>query len=147
MLVVLSVFSLGLLGLIVYFAVSSKSSGLLKKCAIIALCLIGVSLIVCGFFIIRGPGEDPAVMPLPVLPGSPAPEKRGNLADLIILLVMLAIVGFVILLAVKRKPKKDEPVKISPASAVFQDSDDLELDLGDGSKKKNLDDSFDIEIE
>ena len=147
MIVALSILSLGLLGVIIYFAVSPKSSRLLKLVAIIALAVIGLSLLICGFFIIRGPSQDPAAVPFPVFADTPAPERKGNIADLIILAVLIVVVSLVILVAMKKNPKKPEPVKKPVVSSVFQDSDDLDIDLGDGSNKKEDADSFDIEIE
>ena len=145
MIVVLSILSLGLLGVIIYFAISPKSSRLLKMAAIIALAVIGLSLIVCGFFIIRGPGQDPAAVPFPVLVDTPAPERKTNIVDLVILAILIIIVSLVILMAVRKKPKKAVPVKKITETSVFQDSDELDIDLDGGSGKN--DDNFDIEIE
>jgi len=147
MIVILSILSLGLLGFIIYIAISHKSSRRLRIAAIIALSVIGLSLIVCGFFIIRGPSQDPAAVPFPVFADTHAPERKTNIADLIILAVLIVVVTLVILKAMKKKPKKAEPVKKAVEPSVFQDSDDLDIDLNDGSGKNDDDNSFDIEIE
>ena len=146
MIVVLTILSLGLLGVIIYFAISPKSSRILKISAIAALSVIGISLLVCGILIIRGPSQDPAAVPFPVLADTPAPARKNNLADIIILAVMLLIVGFVIILAIRQKPKKAEAVKKPSGAPAFQDGEDLDIDLGDAPEKKENDDSFDIEI-
>ena len=146
MLVVGIILSLGLLGLIIYFAISRKSSRRLKFAAIIALACIGVSLIICGYFIIRGPGADKAALPFPALVDGPAPVKQRNIADLIILAVLVAVVGVVIFISLRDKRKKAEPAK-RKAEPVFQESDDLDIEIAESPVNNNSEDSFDIELE
>ena len=147
MIIVLSILSVALLGVIIYFAISPKSSRLLRMAAIIALSVIGLSLLICGFFIIRGPAQDPQAVPFPVLADTQAPERKGHIADLIILAVLIAVVSFVIFMATRKKPGKAQPAAKTAVSSVFQDGDDLGIDLNDEPGEKENDESFDIKIE
>ena len=148
--VVLIILSLGLLGVIIYFAVSPKSSRLLKLSALIALGVIGLSIAICVIFLIKGPSQDPAAISLPVFQDTPtAPAKKGNVpAVLFFVAVLLGIVGLIVI-AVRREKKTDtgETVKKSTAEELFQDDDGvLDMTFKDESEKKDHDDNFDIDI-
>jgi len=160
--VVLIILSLGLLGLIIYFAVSPKSSRLLRIAALIALGIIGLSIIIAGFFLIRGPVEPEVVIPFPVFEdASPQPVKNTNLIVTIIflaaLLLILGATTYISLKGQKDKPKEQDKKDTSsgdnldlfgPAGVSmrnndpgFADSDELDKVLNDD------DESFDIDID
>ena len=115
MLVVGIIFSIGLLGVIIYLAVSPKSSKLLRLSAIIALGLICLSILICGIVIIKGPAADPMEIPLPVFQDSASPVKKDkHILDIVILAVLLAALSLVIAKALKDQRKKAEnPLKPS----------------------------------
>ena len=144
--IVLVILSAGLLGLIIYFAVSPKSSKLVKKSALIALALIGISIGVCVFFLVKGPGQDPAAISLPVFQDTPTTQARkANVPAIVILiLVLLAIAGLIVVGIKRDKRDSHAPVSESKAPPAFNDSEELEL--GDESLMKDDDDSFDIDI-
>ena len=88
--VVLVILSVGLLGLIIYFAVSPKSSRLLRLTALVALVLIGLSLGICGIFLIKGPGETKEFIPL-VLQESQPQAKSSNTGAIITFFIVFPI--------------------------------------------------------
>ena len=149
MIVVLIILSLGLLGVIIYFAVSPNSSRLLRLSAIIALGAIGLALIICGIIILIGPGEDEDIISFPVFPDiSPPTKKINNVSDIIILVVFLALISFVVYRAVKEQKKTPAATaKKAEKSPIFQDSDELDIDeLSKGTEEKDDEESFDIEL-
>ena len=110
MLIVSAIFSVGLLGVIIYFAVSPKSSKLLKYSAIIALVLIGISLVICGIFLIKGPAEGSGIIPLAILPDAAPQVKRSfNVADILIIMAMLTVLVLVIIKALRDQKKAQKP--------------------------------------
>jgi flagellar basal body-associated protein FliL len=120
LIIVLSILSVGLLGLIVFFFFSKKSSRGLKRAALGALIAIGLSLGVCGFFIIQGPAvtEADLYMP-PVVVTDKTPVKGANVLGLLIFLVILvALLGVIIFLGMRDQRKK----AVEEAIAGFDDS-------------------------
>ena len=111
--IVLAIFSLGLLGMIIFFAFSPKSSRLLRRAAFIALALIALSLVIGGLFLVFAPGETPGVVPLPFLPEAPpaAPESGIALEVIVFLLLFLIVMGIIIGLAHRDQHKKDKKMK------------------------------------
>jgi len=142
MLIVGIIFSVGLCGAIIYFAISPKSSKLLRLTAIVALGLIIVSLLVSGFFIIRGPSEDPGVITLPVFQDS-APKVKSNfrVTDLLIILAILSVLGLVIVKALKDQKKAQEKEAKTEKSLDISD-DVLEEKVLDQEIEE---DSFDLD--
>jgi hypothetical protein len=121
LIIVLSVLSLGLLGLIVFFFFSKKSSPVLKRAALGALIAIGISLGVCGFIVIRGPAVSEAELYLPVVTVTDQPAVKGaNIPGLLVFLVILAALLGVIIFAGMRDQKKKA---VDEAIAGFDDSD------------------------
>ncbi|MDR2094687.1 MAG: hypothetical protein LBP76_04110 [Treponema sp.] len=120
LIIVLSVLSIGLLGLIVFFFFSKKSSRSLKRAALAALIVIGISLAVCGFFIIRGPGVSEAELYLPVTTVVDEPPVKGvNILSLLIFLVILtALLGVIIFIGMRDQRRK----AVEEAIAGFDDS-------------------------
>ena len=142
--IVLAILSVGLLGLIIYFAASPKSSRLLKITAFGALGLIGLSLVVCGIFLIKGPSESPELIPLPVFQEAQPPAKSSNtLATVVVFLVFLIVMTMIIFLALRQQKKKGtKTTEDAEKSPVFSAADELEFEESD----KKEEDSFDIEI-
>jgi len=109
----LIILSAGLLGLIIYFAVSRKSSRHLKLAAFIALGLIVLALVVAGFFLIAGPGESAHEIPLPVFQEGTVPVEDSNIVEVVIFLVIfLLILGFIIASALRKQRKKEGEGKV-----------------------------------
>ena len=150
MLVFLAIVSVGLLGLIVYFAISPKSSRLLRLAAIIALGAICLSLAVCGIIIFIGPSEDTSAIPLSVFADITVPaEQKTNVLEIVIILALMIGLGLVMAKAYKDQQKQAGKAKKAAASPVFSSSDDLD-DLEMGTPKKDddeFDDSFDLGLE
>ena len=146
--VVMAIFSAGLLGLIIYFAFSPKSSRLLRRVAIIALVLIGLSLGICSIFLIMGPSKDPGDIPLPPFLNTPkAPAKKGNLIEILIFLVILALIMALITVLVRRDHrKKAEEAKKPKPQPAFQRNDKPNAEP-EKVEEKNDDDSFDLGLD
>ena len=144
--VVLIILSVGLLGLIIYFAVSPKSSKLLKMSALIALGLIVISIGVCVFLLIKGPSSDPAAISLPVFQDTPTmPAKRTNVPAIVIFILILVAISGLILVGIKRdRHESNEPASESKPPSAFSDNNDL--GLGDEPAMKDDDDSFNIDL-
>jgi len=147
--VVLIILSMGLLGLIIYFAVSPKSSKLLRISAFAALGLIGISIGVCVVLLIKGPGQDPAAIALPVFQDTPTmPASKTNVPAIIVfIVVLLAILGLIIFGVRKDQRRPIEQESAEPPPPAFPDSSDLELGDEPMMTDDNVDDdSFDIDI-
>lgn len=99
--------------MIIYFAVSSKSSRPLRLAAFAALALIAIAIAVSGVVLIIGPGEGPEIIPFPFLPDTDAPPaENGNTGAVIIfMLVFLLILGLVIWLHHREQRKKEDKSK------------------------------------
>jgi len=144
--VVLGIISFVLLGIIIYFVVSPKSSRLLRMTAIIALSLIGLAVGVCGVFLLRGPAEVETEIPLPFLTDAePRPKTKTNVG-----VVIGYFVAFVIIFALvaysskKERERKHEPAKKAVRKQDFQVVDEGELDIGN---ELGDDESFDIGLD
>jgi len=144
--VVLAIISLVLLGVIIYFVVSPKSSHLLRLSAIIALALIGLAVGVCGVFLLKGPAEVKAEIPLPFLTeAEPKPKSKTNIGVIIgYFAVFVIIFGLVAYSSKKEKGRKFEPEKKVVRNQDFQVVDDNALDIGNELKD---DESFDIGLD
>jgi len=145
--VFLGIISVILLGVIIYFLVSPKSSRLLRISSIIALSLIGLAIGVCGIFLIKGPAKVETDIPLPFLTdATPKPQKKINVGVIIGYFAVFAIIfGLVAYTSKKEKEKKQMPVKKPERKQAFKIADDNELDIGNNSTAD--DDSFDIGID
>ena len=133
-----------LLGVIIYFVVSPKSSRLHRLAGIIALGLIGLTIGICGIFLIRGPSETAEFVPLPfILDSDPPPPKKGNVAMIItFILAFLFIAGLVVMSALKEKKQPVEKRRKTDDSKVFQDHDELEIEPAPEEEE-----SFDIGLD
>jgi cbb3-type cytochrome oxidase subunit 3 len=121
LIIVLSVLSLGLLGLIVFFFFSKKSPPALKRAALGALAAIALSLGVCGFFVIRGPSAPEAELYLPLVTATDQPSAKGAGIPglLVFLVILLALLGVIIFAGMRDQKKK----AIDEAVAGFDESD------------------------
>ena len=106
--VVLIILSAGLLGLIIYFAVSRKSSRHLKLAAFIALGLIALAVAVAGFFLVSGTGESAYQIPLPAFQEGTAQGEDSNIMEVVIFfLIFVLILGLIIASNLRKQRKKE----------------------------------------
>jgi membrane associated rhomboid family serine protease len=96
---VLIILSAGLLGLIVYFAFSPKSSRTLKLSALAALGLIALAVGICSVFLIKGPADNTEEILLPVFQGAAPAEKKDSSPIFVFLIILSLILGLIIFLA------------------------------------------------
>jgi hypothetical protein len=110
MLFVIIPLSLVLLGLIVYYALSPRSSRILRFSALGALGAIMLSIVICVIVIFAGTGgNDEPVMPdfFAAEPLQPAP--RANFFVLFLLaLFLLAFLGIVIFIAMRERRRGEK---------------------------------------
>lgn len=141
------ILSAGLLGVIVFFAVSPKSSRLVRLVAIVALGLIGLTIGICGFFLIRGPAESKEDIPLPVFQdASPQPVRNNNVIVMLVFFVILMLVlGASILISLRDQKKKAAKEAKAPASPVFSKESSFIDEPVEGPAFDDNDESFDIE--
>ena len=144
MLVFSGILSFCLLGVIVYFAISPKSSRLLRLVAIIALGVITLTILICGIIIIKGPGEEVELIPILPDPGAVPVKKENRAVGIVILLVFLAVLALIILKAYKDQKKQLLKEKKNTAPQLFDNSDDLDDLYTEANEKKDDDDSFDL---
>jgi hypothetical protein len=148
MLIVGGIFSVALLGVIIYYAVSPKSPRRLRLAAILALGLIALAIGVCSIILIKGPTEKVAEIPFPVFPDAPKePPKKGNIIEVLVFLAVMLFIMSLIIVLVRRDHKKKGETDVKPQkSSVFQDDDSLD-DMGLGTESPvgiEDDESFDI---
>ena len=138
------ILSLGLLGLIIYFAFSNKSSRILKLSAIGALALICLALIVCGFILIFGGGSDEDQITLPVFAdAAPQQERAAGPMDIILLLVFLFGLAIVIYVAMKREKERKKAMTPSLSNVPLKFTRDPAKK--DDSADSAEDDAFDFD--
>jgi heme A synthase len=110
MLFVIIPLSVILLGVIVYFALSPRSSKSLRLAALIALGAIMLSIVICGIIIFAGLGaaaKEP-VMPDFLAPEAPAPAPQGNWFALFLLAIfLLAFMGVVAFLSMRERKRRE----------------------------------------
>ena len=131
MIVVLILFSLGLLGLIIYYAVSPKSSRLLKLASTIALGLIGIAIIVCAIIIIIGPKEDPNAVLLPFITeesGQTPTSRVTNFMDIIIFLVLFGLISLVIARSMKQQKKMAQLAAQKPVKQKVVQQEEIPME-------------------
>ncbi|MDR0399585.1 MAG: hypothetical protein LBH51_01405 [Treponema sp.] len=106
MLFVLIPLSAALMGLIVYFALSPKSSKILRTIALGALGLIILSVLVCGVIIFMGLGaaaKEP-VMPDFLAAEAPPPAPQANFFAVFLLAVFLLVfLGVAVILSLRER--------------------------------------------
>jgi len=143
MLVVLAILSVALLGLIIYFAVSSRSSRLLKLSALIALGLIGLSVLICGVFLFIGPSQKASDLVLPAFLEEGPKARSGNLMALVVFLItVLFIVSLIIFIPMREKRKKERSIKKTGKGLILPDDEDLDME----EPEEKEEESFDIDF-
>jgi hypothetical protein len=147
--ILLAILSAGLLGFIIFFAVSPKSSRLLKISALIALGLIALSVGVCGLILIKGSGKAVEAIPLPVFQDTPVdPAKKTNMAAIVsFIIVFLFILGMVVVVTLRDKKILTGETKKTDKPSVFQRSGELAGLEVNGTKADTEEDSFDLGLD
>ena len=105
---------IGLFALIVYFAVSKKSSLFIRWTAIMALIIIGISVIVCLFIIFGEPAA--VVVKGPVVNVIPEEEviaiKKGDPLPLFIFaIILLLFIALIVYIALREQYRTREKTK------------------------------------
>jgi len=99
-----------LLAFIVHFALSKKSSLFIRWTAIMALILIGISMVICLFIIFSEPGivavKGPDIKFLPENEVVAVVEKSINVPLLIVVALMLFLIAFTVYHAVKEQQRQ-----------------------------------------
>jgi formate hydrogenlyase subunit 3/multisubunit Na+/H+ antiporter MnhD subunit len=109
---------------IFYFAVSKRSSPMVKRLAVIALILAAITLVVSVVLIVTAPPQEveagPAALPFPVKPV--APVQKVNWQELMVF-ALLFILVLVFLFAFSRRnvPAKNEREDDSYPDAPYSD--------------------------
>jgi cytochrome bd-type quinol oxidase subunit 1 len=108
------IFPVPLVALISYFALSRRSSPLIKRTALAALILIGLSILTSLFVIFRELSGK-AVAVFEDIPAEPASPQSGNISAAVIfgifILLFLAMIVFLTLRESRRFPKQEEKPK------------------------------------
>jgi len=144
--VVLGIISFALLGVIIYFMVSPKSSHLLKMSAMGALALIGLAVAVCGVFLLRGPAKVETEIYLPFLTDAePKQQNKTNTGVIAGYFAAVAIIiGLLAYYSKREKERKNKSEKKAVRAQNFQAADESALDI---NEELNDDESFDIGID
>jgi hypothetical protein len=110
MLFVIIPLSIVLLGVIIYLALSPKSSKMVRLAALCALGAIMISVIICVIIIFAGLGgvEEEPVMPdfLAVEP-PPAPPQGNFVAIFLLAIFMLAFLGIIVFLSMRERKRQE----------------------------------------
>lgn len=147
--VVLIILSVILLGAIIRFALSPKSSRPLKLAALGALILIGLAIGICAVILLRGPKDDQVNVPLAVLmETAPTPERNTNLPAIIgFLAVFLVLLALIIYSAQRSRLKQeDEPAKTVVRKKVSLSSILPPKKEPEEKKPDSEEDSFELDI-
>jgi heme/copper-type cytochrome/quinol oxidase subunit 4 len=115
MLIVGIIFSIGLLGVIAFLALSKKSDKLIKKLAFFALILIGVSIVLSTAIVIifAKPPEEPIEFQIPglMVPQPKTSDSSNNIMVLIFAIVLVLFLAMIIYLSLKEQKKKNISAK------------------------------------
>jgi cbb3-type cytochrome oxidase subunit 3 len=106
--VVFVLVSVSVLGLIVYFAFSPRSSAALRRAALIALAVIGLSLGTSAVLILlfSQSSAGPGMVYSEAEPVEVVPSKNADLTVILVMLgVLLLFVGLIIFLALRDRKK------------------------------------------
>jgi hypothetical protein len=116
MLIVAGLFSVILVAVIAYLALSKTSTRPVRIAATIALCIVGATIVACSLFLVvvflGGSGEgkgasDPDLPPVPVV------DKRGDIIGVVIFaLILVVFIGVIIILSMREQKRlKAEKLK------------------------------------
>ncbi|MDR3172384.1 MAG: hypothetical protein LBU17_12325 [Treponema sp.] len=104
---ILLLFPIALFVLIVYFALSRKSSPLLRRVALIVLIIIGFSIILSLCIILSEPAASPRPVIADLPPDKPVQPQQNNLLFLVVFsiffLLFIAIVAYISIRDQRRK--------------------------------------------
>ena len=150
--VVLIIISVVLLGVIINYAFSRKSSRILRLAALGALGLIALSLGIASIIIATsGSNDDTEEDHLPIFLDLPqeAPQK-SNFVEIITFLVFLTvIIALIIVIAYKDRKMKQAEAKKPGASPMFSNvgkHEDLDIKAEEPPVKAKEDDGFDLDL-
>ena len=151
--VILAIISVGFLGVIINYAVSSKSSRFLKLAAMLALGLIVLSLGVASIILATGvfrQNKTNEEAHLPIFLNAPAPpSNRGNIVQIVIFLVFFALIlGVLSVIAYRdHKQKQNEVTKVDHSKIFPDGAEDLKEKTEEPSDKpKSDDDPFSLNL-
>jgi hypothetical protein len=102
------ILSLGILAAMIYLALSKKSGRFIRRAAVIALIIIGISLVISVVILLGGSfgSSKPVMGDIPVKPASPANTDVGYVITfLIMLLLLLGLIAFVSIREKKQRGK------------------------------------------
>jgi ABC-type Fe3+ transport system permease subunit len=103
---------LGVFLLIAYFALSKRSSPLLRKTAIITLILLVLAVVICLLLIVNRPPEEPeAVLPVIVPQEAPAKPPKINWGALIAVILFFLGIVLAAILRERRKSLKNNSLE------------------------------------
>jgi cbb3-type cytochrome oxidase subunit 3 len=98
-----------LLGVIIYFALSPKSSKILRTAALGALGAIILSIVICVIIILTGTGSAAEEPVMPDFFAEEAPPAPGNFLVLFLLAVfLLAFLGGVVFLSLRERKRQQD---------------------------------------
>jgi heme A synthase len=103
--------ALGFLGVIIYFALSKKSSRIVRRAALIALGVVILSVLVCGIIVVLslgGGGKEPAMPDFLATEQAEPPAKTNTFVLVIVMLFLLVFLGIVVFLSFKEQRKTAE---------------------------------------
>jgi uncharacterized membrane protein HdeD (DUF308 family) len=107
--VVFSLVSAGVLALIIYFAFSSRSSAALRRAALIALAVIGLSLGTSAVLIVllSQSSAGPGMVYSEEEPVDAVPSRNADLTVVLVVLgLLLLFVGLIVFIALKDRGKR-----------------------------------------
>ena len=144
MLVIAIILSLGLLGVIVFFVFSPKSSSLLRMAGIGALGLICLTLVICGLILIFGGGDDGDEITLPIFAdAAPQQEPTVGVFEIVVLFIFLFAIAMIIYVAMKKEKLRKKAITPSLANVPLKfKQEEIKDDdaFGTGDDSFNLDD-------
>ena len=150
--VVLAIISVVLLGMIINFAVSRKSSRLLRLVALAALGLIGLSLGVASIFLAAsGSNHETEEEHLPIFLDAPteAPESSNTVEIIVFLAILSVIIALIAVVGSRDHKIRQAEAKKTGVSPIFPNAgkhEDLNLKADEPPEKPKEDDSFTLDL-
>ena len=152
--VVLVILSVGLLGLIIYYAVSPKSSRFLRLAALIALGLIGLSLGVSGIILLlKGVEQSHEEPHLPIFLDVPqtSPNRGITVEAIVFTVIFVFLLAFISIVAYRDYLKRKEEAQKAGSARIFHDESNEPLNLEEkddsAEKKEKGKDEFDLGLD
>jgi uncharacterized membrane protein len=122
MLFVIIPIALVFLGLIVYFALSKKSSRIVRLAALAALGAVILSVLVCGVILalsLEGGGGEPLMPDFLAVEEPDPPSKTNTFVLIVVMLLLLAFLGIVVFLSLREQRKTAERKTEAPAGDPY----------------------------